>query len=139
MALVCIIICLLTSAIINSLGGQLIVSRVAWGSPAHFRKFFCDCACECQSARVHQAILICSLSKLSNTLDGHHRVPSYDGLIFASGRARTDRHTHKHTHTHSGDIAVGDVMTAVNGIRSPTLAQAVEEIKGESGSLLTLE
>jgi hypothetical protein len=30
-------------------------------------------------------------------------------------------------------------MTAVNGIRSPTLAQAVEEIKGESGSLLTLE
>jgi hypothetical protein len=30
-------------------------------------------------------------------------------------------------------------MRAVNGIRSPTLAQAVDEIKGESGSLLTLD
>jgi hypothetical protein len=30
-------------------------------------------------------------------------------------------------------------MLAVNDIHSPTLAQAVEEIKGESGSALTLE
>ena len=39
----------------------------------------------------------------------------------------------------SGQIAVGDVVCAVNDLVSPSLAEAVEAIKGEEGSSLILE
>ena len=39
----------------------------------------------------------------------------------------------------SGSIALGDVVCAVNDLKSPSLAEAVQAIKGDDGSSLVLE